>query len=100
MAIEDAPKINNPKDKIEEIKKKRAILYKSFSREELNKFQEELVKYIKENIRIKYPNYANYVVYHILVGSTVLDDVELIEEDFPGDDSVEKFLEKCSEKSK
>lgn len=95
MAIGDAPKSNNPKSNIEKIKKERAFLYESFSIEKLMEFQNKLVEYIKD-IRIKYPNYDKYVVYHVLIGSTLPDGVTIIEDDFPGDDSVEKFLEKNS----
>lgn len=86
---ESAPKPNNPKSKIEEIREKRVALYKSFSIEKLREFQSKLIKYI-DNIRLKYPNFDNYVLYHILIGSTVPNDITM--EDFPWDDSVEKFL--------
>lgn len=91
MAIGDAPKPNNPKSKIEKIKEERIALYASFSLEKITEFQDKLIKYIKD-IKLKYPNFNNYVLFHILIGSTVPDDITLIEDDFPWDDSVEKFL--------
>jgi hypothetical protein len=92
---EGAPKPNNPQIKIEEIREKRVALYESFSAKEFKEFQNKLVKYIKD-IRLKYPNFDNYVLYHILIGSTVPDDITLIEDDFPWDDSVENFLKNYS----
>ena len=91
MSIGNAPKPNNPKSNIEKIKEERIALYASFSLEKITEFQDKLIKYIKD-IRIKYPDYEKYVVYHVLVGSTLPDGVTIIEDDFPGDDSVEKFL--------
>ena len=42
-------------------------------------------------LREKYPDYKNYVLYHLLTGSTPHDPMPTLF-DFPGDDSIETFL--------
>lgn len=47
-------------------------------------------------IKKRYPDSRRYRIFHILIGSGIPEDFpknEIIEEDFPGEDSVEKFLE-------
>ena len=41
-------------------------------------------------LKTKYSNYGDYLLYHVLVGSTLKPKPFF---DFPGEDSVEKFLE-------
>lgn len=47
----------------------------------------------------KYPDYKRYRVWHVLIGSTP-DESGIIEEDFPGEDSVIDFLEKVLQERK
>lgn len=42
-----------------------------------------------DELRKKYKNTTDYMLYHLLIGSTVRQQVLF---DFPGDDSVEKFI--------
>ena len=93
MAIGDAPKPNNPeKSSIEKIKEMREAFYKAASNTKLFEFQDKLVEYANY-IKTKYPNWNNYIVFHILIGSTPPDDnPNLTKYDFPEDDSVEKFI--------
>ncbi len=44
-------------------------------------------------LREKYPDYAERRAYHVLAGTRPRPDARIIEEDFPGDDSVIRFLE-------
>jgi len=57
--------------------------------EETQKLQDELIKKVTE-LKDKYPDAYRYSMFHILGGSTMA--APALHEDFPGDDSVEKFL--------
>lgn len=47
-----------------------------------------------EYLREKYPDYESCAFYHILIGSTINEDiVKITYEDFPGKDSVELFID-------
>lgn len=43
-----------------------------------------------QKIKEKYNNYGDYLMYHVLVGSTLRPKPFF---DFPGEDSIEKFLD-------
>lgn len=43
-----------------------------------------------EKLLEKYPDARSYLLFHLLIGSTPPYDLSLF--DFPGDDSVEKFI--------
>lgn len=43
-----------------------------------------------EQLRLKYPNFNDFLLYHVMVGSTPAD--KKTEFDFPGTDSVVKFI--------
>jgi hypothetical protein len=43
-----------------------------------------------QELRDKYPDYAEYELYHLLVGSTPKESLEKF--DFPGSDSIERFI--------
>lgn len=53
---------------------------------------DRVVQKAKE-LREKYPNYTQYQIYHLLIGSTPPEGTDIYE-DFPGDDSVVEFLKK------
>ncbi len=44
-------------------------------------------------LREKYPDYADRRAYHVLAGGRPRPGMRVIEEDFPGDDSVIRYLE-------
>ncbi|GEM_PF-1747963 len=68
-----------------DLKAKMSIIYDNIdSYMSLLRFAEELKK--------KYPDYLNYRIYHFLIGSTPSNARKLIEEDFPGEDSVVNFM--------
>ena len=72
---------------------------KSF--DELERYQIELgVR--KDYLLAKYPNAQEYLIYHALLGSSPKPSrqAQLITEDFPGDDSVEKFINYLADKYK
>jgi len=47
-----------------------------------------------QKLRDKYPNYRRYSMYHSLAQSSIDDGMEKIEmDDFPGEDSVETFID-------
>lgn len=62
---------------------------------------DEILKY-SHDIQKKYPDFADYELYHLLIGSTPSKPCSKF--DFPDDDSVESFLnvlpEKLAEKNK
>lgn len=62
-------------------------------------FHEQLVAFAQK-LRTIFTNYSNYELYHFLVGSTVVDPNKIIEFDFPGEYSVEKFLKMSDEERK
>lgn len=52
-----------------------------------------------EHLKKKYPNYSKYRMYHKLISSTVPKSMYgIIEGDFPGEYSIEKFIEHLREK--
>ena len=67
------------------------------SGDNLMKLQDEIVSRVKY-LRDKYPNYPKYRVYHIISGSTPSPDLEVLEDDFPGEDSIEVFLNHLNQK--
>lgn len=74
-----------PQEKVnlEELKEKRSVFY------------DDLEKYAKlcefaDQLKKKYPDYQDYQLYHFLICSTF--DHEPSKVDFPGEDSVEKFI--------
>jgi len=67
--------------------------------QEVNKFQKEIDNFIAL-LRKKYPNAEKYVKMHYILGSSVDLDQQTVYEDFPGDDSVEKFVASLEEKYK
>src|SRR5689334_10229432 len=62
----------------------------------LEEFMEEIDTFAKK-LRAKYSNFHRYHLFHMLMGSTIEPKYD-IEEDFPGEDSVEKFLHYLYEK--
>ncbi len=57
-------------------------------------FGSDEVAWMAEGLRIKYPDYESYAFYHILSGSTIDESIAPIKyEDFPGEDSVELFID-------
>lgn len=64
--------------------------------EELNNFQNEIVKRVSY-LRGKYPDAQSRKVLHVLMNSDT-DTPDIVEEDFPGDDSVEKFVDYLAKK--
>ena len=64
-------------------------------RENLSVEIESHANYLRE----KYPNIENYRVFHVFSGSTVRSKhLNLIEDDLPGDDSIEKFVDYLANK--
>lgn len=54
------------------------------------------IKIQAKNLQKKYPEYGKYVMYHLLIGSTAPSSCT--EFDFPGEDSVEKLVDKAYRK--
>lgn len=73
------------------VKEKMIILARS---RDVLSFHERLVDKAEE-LQAKYPDYDDYELYHLLIGSTVRDRAKF---DFPGSDSVEKFIDSEFEK--
>ena len=56
-------------------------------------FYIELLPPFADQLRQNHPDCGKYRIYHDLVGGTPREGDGIIEEDFPGEDSVVKFLE-------
>ena len=82
----------------EKIKEKLNALYLINDFERMTEFQTEIAnraKYLKQ----KYPDHVKRRVMHTLSGSGFFqDESDIIEEDFSGDDSVEKFIDYLTKK--
>lgn len=77
--------LKNKEEKIKELKEKWDAAHEKDALDAYNKctnFAQELLK--------KYPDARDYRLFHILIGSSV--DREMEKFDFPGDDSVEQFI--------
>lgn len=73
------------------IEKLKHILY-SVSDNEIIEIQDKIVAFDK-HLKTVYPNATQFNVLHALIGSTPnKDDPAMIFEDFPGEDSIEKFV--------
>ena len=108
MAIENKPKPNTnleTKEKIlptsernQRIKDKMLIIVTSIlnsekKKEKIIEFQNEIVTRVNY-LKSKYPDCQNYTIIHALSGSSIyVSDTNIIEDDFPGDDSIEKFVD-------
>jgi hypothetical protein len=88
--------INREEDKIKEIERKRDELFEKMGTEEA---WEEILEYAN-NLKKKHPHgdYLKYRAYHALICSTT-DKKKSPYLDFPGEDSVEKFLDELLEKA-
>ena len=47
-------------------------------------------------LKKEFPDHSKYQLYHDLAGSTPFEDAILIQDDFPGEYSIEKFIEQFS----
>jgi len=52
---------------------------------------EKVFEYTDE-IKKKYPDYSKYRLWHLVIFSTIGKSMEITHFDFPGDDSVERFI--------
>ena len=72
---------------------------KSRNWDKISDFQSEIVTRVA-NLRSKYSNAENYTAFHTLMLSGVRPNSNNVNKDFPGDDSVEKFIDYLAEKYK
>ncbi|MCF7835581.1 MAG: hypothetical protein K9M15_00440 [Candidatus Marinimicrobia bacterium] len=82
----------NKESKIADVKKE---LKKVYEKADMLEVHEKVVAYSDE-IAGKYPDYRDYELYHALIGSGVPEGA-CSKFDFPGEDSVERFVEKLVE---
>ena len=95
---QEQEKLSSPAERNKKIWKILSGLYESLSDEELNALLEEVQSRV-EYLRGKYSNHINYKILHVLSGSGIHDlHSGVIEDDFPGDDSVEKFVDDLAKK--
>lgn len=73
------------------LKKALDFLHEDLTVEKIVNLQDDIF-FFAQKLREKYPNFKNYTVYHTLIGSTIPAGVETVKEDFPGEDSVEDFV--------
>ncbi len=79
-------KINNQEEKI--IEELRFLRAQAYDRGTMDFHERVIVK--ADILQEKYPNFLDYKLHHLLIGSTFSGDLK--EFDFPGDDSVELFF--------
>ncbi len=77
--------IPNNEDVKAELAEKKSLVYKDMEKYEL------LVEFANQ-LKVKYPDYLDYDLFHFLVGSTPVPDKMPTKFDFPGEDSIEFFL--------
>jgi len=75
--------------RVKDLDFKLLAIYQKNTREKRIAFYEELCDFAGE-LKKKYPDYFDYRLYHVLIGSTPW--APCLKIDFPGDDSVEKFI--------
>ncbi len=47
-------------------------------------------------LKEKHPDYYSCRLYHLLIGSSIPPDLKITRFDFPGEDSIQKFIENLS----
>lgn len=55
----------------------------------LEEFHQRQIKFV-DNLKKEYPDYEEYRLYHLLIGSTPWQECSKF--DFPGEDSIEKLI--------
>lgn len=85
--IENTPD-NNQQTALDRVKAKMAIIAE---RENILDQHEQLVAFAKY-LQNKYPNARDYLLFHTLIGSTPRPGHGNALVDFPGEDSIEKFV--------
>ncbi|KND52131.1 MAG: hypothetical protein AB198_02395 [Parcubacteria bacterium C7867-003] len=80
---EGAPKSNEVI--MAEIAERKSAFYRDLDRYEV------LVEFANK-LKEKYPDHLDYELFHFLVGSTIRPETPPKYFDFPGEDSIEKFL--------
>lgn len=85
-----APELEEPQESV--IRRLDIILLNHMNRgvEEVEKTQNRLTEF-SDKLREHYPNFEDYRLWHLLVGSTPKSEKFLF--DFPGEDSVQTFIE-------
>lgn len=83
MPQEGAP--NNNEGVKAELAEKKALVYGDMEKYEM------LVEFAS-GLKARYPDFLDYDMFHFLAGSTPMPDRMPTKIDFPGEDSVEKFL--------
>ncbi len=66
------------------------IWHKIFERNPLAFYNR--VRVFERNLKLKFPDYVDYEMYHVLNGTSVSPSFSLRKEDFPGEFSVRRFL--------
>lgn len=66
------------------------------SDEYFKKVNEDIYAFCK-NLEEKYSDFSRHQIYHALIGSGMDSSIDIVD-DFPGEDSVEKFIENLVQK--
>ncbi len=80
----------------ERSKKIKDILLKLSARRSYE-YMDEIVEFSKI-LEKKYPDTKKHIIFHDLIGSGMVSTDEVVYEDFPGNDSVEKFVANLAKK--
>jgi hypothetical protein len=81
-------------DRNQEVKNKIINLYKTLPKEKIREVYDAIAAH-GNKIRSKYPECQRYEIFHALAGSTMDSTAKpgyYIKEDFPGEDSIEEFV--------
>jgi len=97
MTIEDEPKPVSYAERNQKIKNILSDLSRLASFEDLVKSQEE-IKSFYDRLKVKYPDFNSHRILHVLIGSMGPSNSKITEDDFPGDDSVENFVNDLARK--
>ena len=75
-------------EKLTELKRKCGEIFQEYDKFEFNDAVVDFTKLLRE----KYTNLEGCRLYHLLIGSSINPEKKVEQFDFPGEDSIEKFI--------
>lgn len=90
--MENIPKHNYPLEKYQDLRQKFEDFAMSLPpKEQIDLLDKRMM--MGMHLQSKYPDAKKHTFYHLLIGSTGLEFFDIIGDDFPGEDSVEAFID-------
>lgn len=83
-------------EKVEEARQRFLEIHRSLPPEKQGELMEKRMQFGIE-LGKKYENAREYALYHVLIGSTIANPNSIKEWDFPGEDSVELFMDRLTD---